>query len=249
MSKKVLGVIPARLGSTRIKEKMLCDICGKTLIEQTILRTQKAQKLDALIVATDSNRIAEVVRKLGVQVIMTPTELNTGTDRVAAAVEQFTDFVPDIVVNIWGDEPLYPAEAIDECVSLLLDDDELSVASVADRINDEAMIKEPSIVKVLTDLDNNVLSFSRAVVPHPYDNKPMSDSYHIIGVMAMQKDFLDQFLKLPQTPLELKEGIEQMRIIEHGYRMGIVKGDYLNLGVNTPEELEEVRKILNSREK
>ena len=247
---KILGVIPARSGSTRIKHKMLESILpNKTLVQLTFERSKKAKILDELIVATDSDEIEKNVRDVGGRVIRWPLPLasKNGTEGVALALEQFKDFTPDIVVNIWGDEPLYPPEAIDECVNLLIKDPELQVSSVADRITDEVMVVEPSIVKVLTDLNNNVLSFSRATVPFPYNPKSSYDHYHIIGVMAMRLEFLHKFLKLPQTPLELREGIEQFRILEHGFRMGIVKGNYRNLGVNTPEELEKVRAIVAGR--
>jgi 3-deoxy-manno-octulosonate cytidylyltransferase (CMP-KDO synthetase) len=243
---RVLGVIPARLESTRVPEKMLADICGKPLIAWTVERTKRATSLDALVVATDSERIAEVARALGVPVIMTPPTLPTGTDRSAAAAELFSDFEPDIVVTIWGDEPLYTHEAIDAVVELLLADPELQAAGVADRITDEAAHAEPSLVKVLTDLKDNVLSFSRAAVPHPYRSKEAA-AYHITGAQAMRRDFLETYLGLPQGPLEKTEGIEQMRILEHGYRMRVVKGDFDNLGVNTPEELERVRAIMAAR--
>src|SRR3989338_149178 len=247
---KILGVIPARSGSTRIKHKMLESILpNKTLVQLTFERSKKAKILDELIVTTDSDEIEKNVRDVGGRVIRWPLPLasKNGTEGVALALEQFKDFTPDIVVNIWGDEPLYPPEAIDECVNLLIKDPELQVSSVADRITDEVMVVEPSIVKVLTDLNNNVLSFSRATVPFPYNPKSSYDHYHIIGVMAMRLEFLHKFLKLPQTPLELREGIEQFRILEHGFRMGIVRGNYRNLGVNTPEELEKVRAIVAGR--
>ncbi len=247
-SKKVLGIIPARLGSTRIPEKMLKEIAGKPLIEWTVERSKKAKSLDALVVATDSERIAEVVRPLGVPVIMTPSELPTGSDRAAAATKLFTDFTPDIVAVIWGDEPLYPASAIDECVSLLLTDPDLQVAIAADRIHNEEIWRQPSVVKVLTDLQNNVLSFSRAPVPYPYRESDI-DLYHVIGACVFRREFLDRFVGLAQTPLELREGVEQMRILENGVRMRITKGDYGSLGVNTPDELEVVRAIMAARNK
>lgn len=247
IKKKVLGVIPARLGSTRIPEKMLKDIVGKTLIERTVERTKKAESLDALIVTTDSEEIANIARSLDVAVIITETEILTGTDRVAAAVEKFNDFDPDIVVNIWGDEPLYPPEAIDRSVKMLLDDEELPVVAAADRFTDEKMLNEPSIVQVLTDLNNNALIFSRAPIPYPYTSEHV-EYHHVIGVLAMRRTFLKKLLTLPRTPIEAREGVEQIRILEHGYRMGIVKGDFDNLGVNTPEELEEVRSIFKKRE-
>lgn len=244
---KVLGVIPARLASSRIPEKMLQDICGKPLIQWTIERTKKARSLDALVVSTDSERIAVVARALNVPVIMTPTELPTGTDRVAATVKLFKDFEPAIVANIWGDEPLYPASAIDACVEELRADDTLQVACAADRIEDEQMLAAPSIVKVLTDLDGYALSFSRAPIPFAYNQSAPYTHYHVIGAMAMRRSFLERFITMPQTPIELREGVEQMRIIEHGVRMRVVCGDYRNLGVNTPEELEEVRTIMAAR--
>ena len=247
-SAKILGIIPARLGSTRIPEKMLKDIAGKKLIERTIERTLGAKLLDALVASTDSEEIASFARNLGVKAYITDPELPTGTDRVAATIELFEDFVPDIVVNIWGDEPLYPASAIDQCIQLLIDDPELPVACVADRITDVKMVNEPSVVQVLTNLNNEVLCFSRCPVPYPHTDEPY-DYYHVIGAMAMRTDFLKTFVTLPRTPIEKREGVEQMRILEHGYRMKVVKGDFQNLGVNTPEELEIVRKIFEEKEK
>src|SRR3989344_5422634 len=204
MSSKVLGVIPARLASSRIPEKMLKDICGKPLIQWTIERTKKARSLDALVVSTDSDKIADVARSLDVPVIMTPAELPTGTDRVAATVKLFKGFEPDIVANIWGDEPLYPADAIDACVGALSSDESLQVSCAADRIDD---------VKVLTDLDGNALSFTRSLVPFPYNTKAPYTNYHVIGIMAMRRAFLEKFIAMPQTPIELREGVEQMRIL------------------------------------
>lgn len=243
--KNVLGVIPARLGSTRIPEKMLLPIAGKPLIRQTVERTLKAKSLDALIVATDSERIAEVVRALGVPVMMTPSELPTGTDRVAYAAARFLDFTPEIVVNVWGDEPMYPPEAIDKVVAALQEDESLQVAAAADLIEDEEMRAAPSVVRVLTDLQGNALCFTRAAAPYRHTDAAYDD-YHVIGVMAMRRAFLDAFLALPRTPIECVEGVEQMRILEHGIRMRMVKGRFRNLGVNTPEELERVRAMMET---
>lgn len=252
MSKpKVLGVIPARLGSTRVKNKMIERIVpGKTLVQLTYERSKRAKSLDALVVATEADEIAASAGAVGAPVIRWPLPLQSknGTEGVALALERFTDFIPDIVVNIWGDEPLYPAEAIDQCVELLLKDPSLQVASVADRLSDEISVSEPSVVKVITDINNNALVFSRAAIPFPYNTAAPYDHYQIIGVMAMRRQFLHRYLSLPRTPAEVRESVEQMRIVEHGIRMQIVKGDYQNLGVNTPEELERVRAIFaNSR--
>lgn len=249
LNKKVLGVIPARIGSTRIPEKMLADIAGKPLIQHTIERTLKAELLDHLIVWTDSKDIAHIAESLGVQVHLTSSELSTGTDQVIETAKQFKGFNPEIVVNIWGDEPMYPASAIDDCIKELQKDKTLAVSLAGDKITDESMLREPSIVQVLTDINNNVLFFSRAPIPYQYTDYHYDDHYHVIGVMAMRRDFVDSFAGLHRTPIEMAEGVEQLRILEHGYRMRLVKGEYNNLGVNTPEELEIVRQIYSSKRK
>lgn len=246
---KVLGIIPARINSKRIREKMVADIAGKPLIAWTIERSKMAKTLDALVVATDSDEIEKAAKAEGTAVIRWPLPLQSknGTEGVALALEQFTDFAPDIVVNIWGDEPLYPAEAIDECVEALIKDESVQLVGIADKLASEEMWRATSVVKVLTDLKDNVLAFSRAPVPHPHNASYRPDHYHITGALAMRTDFLKTFVTLPQGPLELAEGVEQWRVLEHGYRMKVIKGEYENLGVNEPHELEEVRRIIASR--
>jgi len=242
---KVLGIIPARIGSTRIPEKMLMDLAGKTLIERTYERSAKANCLDALIIATDSDRIAEAVRPLQARVIMTAIHHKNGTERASEALKKFDEFVPDIVVVIWGDEPLYPASVIDLCVDKLKEDSELQAVVAADKIIEPEMFAAESVVKIVTDTNDHALYISRAQIPHMYTKEPHT-SYHVIGAMAMRTDFLLKYVSMTQTPLERIEGVEQLRIIENGYKLGVVKGNFHNLGVNTPEELEEVRRRYES---
>ncbi len=211
---------------------MLANIAGKPLIVHTIERTQKAHLLDALIVTTDSERIAEVVRLTGVPVFMTESDIKTGTDRTIAATKLFEDFKPEIVVTIWGDEPLFPADTIDAVVQMILDDKNLQVACAADRI-EESQLAEPSVVKVCIE-DGYAKAFSRAPIPG-------ADPYHVIGVMAMRASILDTYAKLPQTASELREGVEQIRLVENGFRIKVHKGSYGSVGVNTPADLEVVR--------
>lgn len=239
---KVLGIIPARIGSTRIPGKMLEDLGGKPLIQRTYERTLKAESLDAVIVATDSEDIKAVMEKLGAQVIMTPSELKNGTERSGVAVRDFTDFDPDIVVTVWGDEPLYPASVIDKCVQMLIEQSDLQVSTSADRITDPDMIGRNSVCKVVTDVNDHAMYISRSVIPYDFTKKEKIDYYHVTGAMALRKDFLLKYVEMEQTPLEKIDGIEQLRIMENGYKLGIVKGDFANLGVNTPEELIEVRR-------
>jgi len=244
---KVLGVIPARIGSTRIPNKMLKDICGKTLIQRTYERSIAAQSLDALVIATDSDEIEAVAKSFGARVIRSIANHKNGTERAAEAARLFEDFVPDIVVIIWGDEPLYPAEAIDQCVAMLSGQPELQAVTAADRIIEASMITASSVVEVVTDINNHALYISRAAIPYCFTEHKL-DYYHVIGSMAMRRDFLFKYIDMEQTPLEKAESVEQLRILENGYKLGIVKGEFRNLGVNTPPEYEEVVRIFMARE-
>lgn len=243
---KVLGIIPARINSTRVPEKMLKDIHGKTLIEHTFLRSKNAKLLDALVIATDSKRIAEVAKSFGAEVIMTSENHKTGTDRAYEAAKKFKKFSPDIVAIIWGDEPLYPASIIDSCVKRLMYEPELDAVAAADKISNPAMLSTDSVVKVVMDKYDRALYISRAVIPHWFkgDNP---DYYHIIGSMVMRMNFLGQYVSTEQTPLECVENVEQLRILENGHKLGIVKTNSGNLGVNTPMELQEVSKMIGKR--
>ena len=243
---KVLGVIPTRLGSTRIPEKILHNIHGKTLIEWTYKRSKQARLLDDLVVATDSDRIAEVVKSFGAEAIMTSVKHQTGTDRAYEAAKKYKKFSPDVVAVIWGDEPLYPASIIDACIKKLLSDRELVAVAAADNITDPAMLGTDSVVKVVTDKDDRAIYISRALIPHWYKGDAPK-YYHIIGAMVMRMDFLKKYVSMKQTPLEQIEGVEQLRIIENGYKLGIIKSNSGNLGVNTPIELQEVKRIIGNK--
>lgn len=249
MKHKILGIIPARLNSTRLPGKLLLDVCGKPLIQWTYENAKKASSFDELIIATDSEKIAETARSFGARVIMTSDAHPTGSDRISEAVTKFDDFVPDIVVNVQGDEPLISLEAIEGLCSLLDNDEALHVGGVAARTTSEDEVTPSSVVKLLVDKDDNVLSFSRSVVPflHNRHNADKRVFHKILGLTAFRREFLLQYVRLPQLPLEQVESIEQMRILEHGYRMRVVVGDFQEVGVNTPEELEQVREIIKQK--
>lgn len=244
---KILGIIPARIGSTRIPEKMLKDVCGKTLIQRTFERTKEARSLDALVIATDSDEIEQTAVSFDSRVIRSIADHKNGTERAGEAVRLFKDFVPEIVVIVWGDEPLYPADTIDACVKMLSENPNLDAVTAADRITNQKMIDVNSVVKIVTDVHDHALYISRAVIPYNFTNT-MVDYYHVIGAMAMRREFLFKYIEMEQTPLEKIESVEQLRIIENGYKLGIVKGDFENLGVNTPEEYEEVVRIFKKRQ-
>lgn len=243
---KVLGVIPARIGSTRIPQKMLKDICGKSLIQRTYERSVQAVSVDALVISTDSDEIEQAAHDFGARVIRSVGVHENGTERTAEAVKLFQDFTPDIVVTIWGDEPLYPPSAIDECVAMLKNNPDISAVTAADRIVSNEMIEINSVVKIVTDLHNMALYISRSPIPYNFKNQNL-DYYHVIGAMAMRTQFLHKYATMKQTPLEKIEGVEQLRILENGYKLGVVKGDFKNLGVNTPSEYESVVKMFQER--
>jgi 3-deoxy-manno-octulosonate cytidylyltransferase (CMP-KDO synthetase) len=247
-SLKVLGVIPARFESTRLPRKMLKDLEGKTLIQRTYERTLDATSLDALVIATDSNEIEEHARSFDAKVIRSRREHESGTDRAAEAAELFTEFTPDIVAVIWGDEPMYPASVIDSCVTLLKERDEFTVTTAAFKISDSDMIGSEHVGTVVTDLNDKILYISRSLIPHNFKHKDVT-YYHSTGVMVMRFEFIKQYGSLPQTPLEQIEGVEQLRIIENGYAMGVVRTDTRNIGVNTPEEFERVQTFYASQNK
>lgn len=245
--KKVLGIIPVRLGSTRVPRKMLADICGKPLIYYTYQQAKKAKSLDALVVATatDADEIADTVQTFGAKVIKASREYFSGSDLAAGAVEKFGEFDPDIVVVIWGDEPFMSPEAIDKAVEALKSAPESVVAAtVAIPITREES-ESTNVVNVVFDVNNLALCFSRALIPFPFKNN--SNFYKTSGIMAYRRDFISKYVKLPRQPFEIAESVEEMRILENGYKIKVVPGNFESVGVNTSEELELAIVIIKKR--
>jgi 3-deoxy-manno-octulosonate cytidylyltransferase (CMP-KDO synthetase) len=242
MKKMILGIIPARINSTRLPRKMLQDICGKPMIEWTYRQVKKAKILDALVVATDSPEIAEVVQRAGGRVIMTSSRPQTGTDRVAEAARKFKDFTPDIVLNIQGDEPMMPITAITKTAKLLLEDPQVVMSTVARPYPKKGSLEEPGQVKVVLDRDSYALYFSRSKIP--FDRSPYEKYYNHLGIYGYQFSFLQKFVKFKQTPLEKAEILEQLRALENGYRIKVGIGNYERVEVNEPHELEAVRRLM-----
>ncbi len=239
---KVLGIIPARLGSTRLARKMLININGKPLVYYTYRQALKAKSLDGLVIATDSQEIVDAVSQFDAPVIMTSESIQSGSDRVAVASKKFKDFIPDIVVNIQGDEPLMPARAIDQTVKALQEDKTAVVATPATVFEQSHDVHEPGFVKVVVDRDNNALYFSRSQIPYPRGE--FKTYFKHLGLYAYRREFLYKYTKMKQTPLELAEKLEQLRILENGYKIKVVQGNFKTLEVNTPHELSLVRKLI-----
>ncbi len=236
----ICGVIPARYESVRFPGKPLALICGKPMIQYVYERCQRAVMLDQLIVATDDTRIYDTVTVFGGNAVMTSARHASGTDRIAEAVQAMDC---DLVINIQGDEPLIDPSIIDGLASMMLNDSSIVMATPIVQGSSEDERDNPNIVKVVCDKNGFALYFSRSVIPFVRDKEP-EKWYKHIGLYGYKKNFLVQFVKLPQSYLERAEKLEQLRALENGYRIKTLVTDYDGMGVDTPADLEEVEKRL-----
>ncbi len=241
-SKRIIGIIPARYGSTRLAGKPLLEINGKPMIQLVYENAKKSKFLKEVIVATDDLRIKEAVLKFGGKAVLTAAEIATGTDRCFKALKSLDeDF--DAVVNIQGDEPLLKTNIIDETIQKFLDNYELADAGTAIfSSNDETDIANPNKVKVVLDSKNFAIYFSRSPIPYP--RNPHSNYNLHIGLYIYKTIFLEKFIKLNQPQIEIAESLEQLRILFYGYKIICQKVAYQPHGVDTQEDLEKVRKII-----
>ncbi len=240
---RIVGLIPARLAATRFPDKPLIDIAGKTMIQHVWERVQRAPSLTESAVATPDERIARVVEGFGGRAILTAHTHRSGTDRLAEAAAKLQLGSEDIVVNIQGDEPLLEAEGIEAVVALLRDDPALPMASLmcpCPAID----LDNPACVKVVTAQNGDALYFSRALIPFAR-NAMLAPVMQHVGLYAYRGDFLRAFAALPPTPLEQTESLEQLRALEHGYRIRMARVEEAPIGVDTPEDVERVLERLN----
>lgn len=242
---KVIGIIPARYNSTRLPGKPLKDICGLPMIQHVYKRASEAKLLDRVIVATDDNRIIDVVRSFGGEAMLTSVEHNSGSDRIAEIAKNIDC---DIIVNIQGDEPLIMPEIIDEITNELVTNTELVMATGSYRIFGDILYNNPNVVKVVCDENSNAMFFSRSLIPYPR-NKESFEAYEHIGIYAYRKDFLMKYITFEDTPLSKTESLEQLKVMEKGYKIRVVrtKFNYNALSVDTQEDLDMVIKIMKER--
>jgi 3-deoxy-manno-octulosonate cytidylyltransferase (CMP-KDO synthetase) len=238
---KVVGIIPARLGSTRMPQKMLADINGKPLIQHTYEHAKKATVLDELIVATDSREIFETVKEFGGKAVMTSKHNKSGTDRAADAARNIDC---DIVVNIQGDEAFVPAEAISLAVEVLNDNAEAVMGTIACPIVSEEEYLDRNVVKVVIDNRGKALYFTRAPVPHSKSGKmdPKSPCYKHMGIYSYRREFLLNYADLGTSALEDAEDLEQLRALENGFEIRVAVLNRQVVKIDTMEELEKARK-------
>ncbi len=237
---QVLCVIPARYASTRLPGKPLKDIAGKPMICRVYERAAQAKRVSATLVATDDERIKTAVEEHGGQAMMTRNDHPTGTDRLAEVAAAHTE--ADLIINVQGDEPLIDPGLIDELAAAFDDDADLQMATVMTEITDPEEQKNPNNVKVVTDQNGYALYFSRSLMPYPR-HEGKSPVYKHIGIYAYRRDFLLRFAKMPQTPLEQAESLEQLRALENGYRIRVIKTNARFVGVDTAEDLARVNEI------
>ena len=236
---RTVAVIPARYASTRFPGKALADLAGRPLIEHVYRRTAACRALSQVLVATDDHRIADAVRAFAGDVRMTSTAHQSGTDRLA---EVALALDCDLVVNVQGDEPLIEPVMIEQALSPFAADPSLLMSTLRRRLDDPAEAMDPNVVKVVVDRHGFALYFSRAAIPCTRD--PRIQLYKHIGLYVYRRDFLLTLASLEPTPLERAEALEQLRALEHGYRMRVVETACDSIGVDTPEDLERVRRLV-----
>lgn len=242
---KVVAIIPARYHSSRFEGKPLAAICGKPMIQHVYERAQAAPLLSRVAVATDDERIAHCVRGFGGEVVMTSPDHRSGTDRLAEAATLMDIRDQDVVVNIQGDQPLFAAEIVAQVAQPLLDDPLLPMATLIYKIVRQEEINDPNHVKTVFDRQGMALYFSRA--PIPFCRQPQEKEtptyYKHLGFYAYRKEFLLNFVALPEGEWERYEKLEQLRALEYGYGIKVVLTGHDSIEVDTPADLRRVEAL------
>jgi 3-deoxy-manno-octulosonate cytidylyltransferase (CMP-KDO synthetase) len=248
MKPRIVGVVPARYASSRFPGKALADLAGKPMVQHVVERAARATLLDEVLVATDDERIAEAVRRFGGRVCMTLPTHPSGTDRIAEAVR---DMACDLVVNIQGDEPLIEPGVIDQAVTPLAGDASIGMGTLA-RPMGVAEAADPAKVKVVVDRQGFALYFSRARIPYLRDDAPPpSERPYLLhmGLYVYRRETLLTLAGLPPTPLEERERLEQLRALENGIRIRVAVTEHQSFGVDTPADLERVRRMMDGADR
>jgi 3-deoxy-manno-octulosonate cytidylyltransferase (CMP-KDO synthetase) len=254
----VIAVIPARYASTRLPGKPLAEIAGRPMIEHVYRRAAEARGIDAVIVATDDDRIAEAVQRFGGVARMTDSAHRTGTDRLAEIARALPC---EVVLNVQGDLPLVEPGMIEQLAQALTADAAVRMATVCQRLTEPNEYDNPNVVKVVFDGRGHALYFSRSPIPYFRDggtaarippDQPTGGGrlrrngrvFKHIGMYGYRRDLLLELARLPQTPLEQAESLEQLRALEHGIRIRVVETQHESIEVDTPEDLERVRRLV-----
>jgi 3-deoxy-manno-octulosonate cytidylyltransferase (CMP-KDO synthetase) len=248
MPAPVVCIIPSRYESSRFPGKPLADLCGKPMILHVYERVLKAASVSHAAVATDDERILQAVQAHGGRAVMTSPRHRSGTDRVAEAVEALGLADEAIVVNIQGDQPLFEPSQIDEVVSPLREEADVPMSTLIYRIVRDEEIGHPNAVKVAVDARGFALYFSRATIPYVRDPGLTAEYFKHHGIYAYRRCFLRTFTALPTGVLERLEALEQLRALEYGHRIRVIVTPHDSVEVDTPAELDRVRRILEGRD-
>jgi 3-deoxy-manno-octulosonate cytidylyltransferase (CMP-KDO synthetase) len=243
---KVVVVIPARYGSTRLPGKPLVQLAGKPMIQRVYERAKLAKQANQVIVATDDERIVKAVEAFGGEARMTRTDHRTGTERVAEVAAHVEG---DIFVNVQGDEPLLDPAAVDTAVSSLLEEPTALISTVATPIKTPGDIMDPNVVKTVLDFDGNALYFSRAPIPWVRDTASKTLVRHLkhLGLYVFQREALLEYATLPQGELERIEQLEQLRWMENGWKIRVAEVEHDAVSVDVPEDVGRVEKLLQGQ--
>jgi len=237
---RIIGVIPARYGSTRFPGKALAEIKGKPMIQHVWESSSKSKLINELYIATDDKRIFDAVGKFWGKAVMTSSKHKSGSDRIGEVVKNIKC---DIVVNIQGDEPFINPLNIDKAIKPLMTDRNIQVSTLSTKIKNNEEIDNPNVVKVVSDKNGFALYFSRHAIPFNRENTKGVSYYKHIGLYVYRKDFLMKFVKMKPSKLELAEKLEQLRILENGERIKVVVTNIESITVDTKEDLKKIKNL------
>lgn len=238
----IVCVIPARLGSYRFKDKPLAKICGRPMIEHVYKRAKLSPILSEVYVATPNKELKELVESFGGKAIMTSDNARRASDRVAEAVR---DIDADIVVDLQGDEPLVTPEMIEAAVQPILDDPAVDYVNLVTKIDREAA-QDRNEIKVVFDKDNFAMFFSREPIPSFWLGDKVFPYYKAVCVMPFRRKALELYTSLPSTPLEIIESLDQLRFLEHGYKVKVVEIEGESYSVDVPEDVKNVERVMKT---
>ena len=243
----VIAIIPARYASSRFPGKPLVQILGKTLLQRTYENTLLCTQLDDVLVATDDQRIYDHVKNFGGHVVMTPDHCPTGSDRLAFVLQNDPELQKaEMIINVQGDEPCLDPHVISSLIEILRSDESAVMSTAVVKIENEEEANNPSEVKCVLSLDGSVLYFSRALIPggHTLSYRKDIPYYKHLGIYAYRPDFLLKYTKIPMTPLQIAEDLEQLKVLENGYKIKAAIVKSASAGVNTPEDIKKVEQEL-----
>lgn len=234
------AVIPSRYGSSRFEGKPLALVAGKPMIQRVYEQAEKSKAISKTIVATDDKRIFDAVKAFGGEAVMTSDKCRSGTDRVAQTADILNLDPDDIIINIQGDQPIFNPETLEEMIAPFENDPGIVMSTLAFKIQDKREITDPKDVKVTFDKNKFAMYFSRAQIPFPRDKDTNAEFYKHLGFYAYKKNFLNKLVNLPTGTCEHIEKLEQLRVLEYGFKIKVVVTQYDSPEIDLPEDIKRI---------